>query len=275
MGKASKRYVLLHWPRSSWRVPRHMSAGMTEELGEAIRTAIAAEIHVALVDGDNLALTCDGIVADLSDPVDLTRALAHLASGGALNGTRDTRTIILCCTDSKQDACCARYGFATYKALLAEADQTRFRILQATHLGGCRFAASLVVLPARHRYGRIEPGHVPQFLQSLEAGKPFLANYRGSNSLSEAQQVAEHAALSWAAAEKFDGEPELTNIDGNVDDAEGAEIHTIASFKDRKLALHLRRMRFPVNTRCKTLSDERTPQTVLRWVIRSEVSDPG
>lgn len=54
LGPSSKSYVLLHWPRGEWRVPRIKSHNMPEGLGQAILAANAAGIHVALVDGDDV-----------------------------------------------------------------------------------------------------------------------------------------------------------------------------------------------------------------------------
>ncbi|WP_421566492.1 sucrase ferredoxin [Ochrobactrum sp. EDr1-4] len=93
----------------------------------------------------------------------LSEQLNILATGGDLSGERDERITILRCTDGKQDPCCARYGFATCKTLRDHADAQAFRVLQSTHIGGCRFAASLLVFPHRARYGRLEAKDMPNF----------------------------------------------------------------------------------------------------------------
>src|SRR5690606_40962242 len=59
----------------------------------------------------------ENIRADFTDEADLITAIHDYIAGRVFSGTPDERTTILCCTDSRRDACCARYGFSTYKAL--------------------------------------------------------------------------------------------------------------------------------------------------------------
>ncbi|WP_425624575.1 hypothetical protein [Agrobacterium radiobacter] len=117
LGPSSKSYVLLHWPRGDWRVPRIKSNNMPEGLVQAILAANAAGIHVALVDGDDIGFTHQDIVRDHVTPEEAEQLLLHVAAGGVLDGPPDARMTIVCCTDGEQDPCCARYGFATWKAL--------------------------------------------------------------------------------------------------------------------------------------------------------------
>lgn len=263
-GVAAKRYVLLHWPRRHWRVPRTKSAEMSETLSEAIVKANEAGVHVALVDGDDIALSVDGKMLHVASQELSAENLLHIAAGGTLDGEPDARITILCCTDSKQDPCCARYGFSTWKTLKEKADPTKFRVLQSTHLGGCRFAATLIVLPARQRYGRLEPQAVPAFLESLSKGVPFLPAYRGNPTLDAARQVAEHAALTYAVNDgvtevALQENPEFSSDKGN--DAE-----FIAVVSSRRLRVRLARHPLEVNTRCDTIKTGSIDR-VDRWQV--------
>lgn len=263
-GVAAKRYALLHWPRRHWRVPRTTSAEMSETLSDAIVKANEAGVHVALVDGDDIALSVDGKVLPVASQELAAELLLHIASGGTLDGEADTRITILCCTDSKQDPCCAKYGFSTWKALKEEADPGKFRILQSAHLGGCRFAATLIVLPARHRYGRLEPQAVPAFLRCLSKGIPFLPAYRGNPTLDEARQVAEHAALTYVGD---NGATEVAieeSMEFSNDPENDAEF--IAVVSSRRLHIRLARHPFEVNTRCDTIKT-RSGRAVDRWQV--------
>ena len=263
-GVAAKRYALLHWPRRHWRVPRTTSSEMSETLSEAIVKANEAGVHVALVDGDDIALSVDGKVLTVASQELAAEHLLNIASGGALDGVADTRITILCCTDSKQDPCCAKYGFSTWKALKEKADPTKFRVLQSTHLGGCRFAATLIVLPARHRYGRLDPQAVPAFLENLSKGIPYLPAYRGNPTLDEARQVAEHAALTYAGD---DGATEVAlqqSPDFSNDSENDAEF--IAVVSSRRLRVRLASHLFEVSTRCDTIKTGSSP-AVDRWQV--------
>ncbi|MGU3575120.1 sucrase ferredoxin [Brucellaceae bacterium C25G] len=268
MGNAAKRYILLHWPRAHWRVPRTQSHNMPSELADAILVANAAGIHVALVDGDDIALSCDGINITDIEPLAAAKYISHLAAGGELTGEADARVTIVCCTDAKQDPCCARYGFATWKALKVQADPQYFRILQSTHLGGCRFAASLIVLPQRNRYGRLQPENIADFLEQIQKGKTYLPAFRGNPELDAVSQVAEHAALQWAI-DKGLQENKAAFIHPLTEPNDGKNISAYIKIADYELEVLLRKIEFSVNTRCVTLKNENDPTHVMRWVAES------
>lgn len=232
-------------------------------------TAHRAGIHVALVEGDGIALSCENRIVRAVSAEEAATRIEQLASGEAIDGEIDERVTVLCCTDGKQDPCCARFGFATYKALREHADPSIFRVLQSTHLGGCRFAASLLVLPSRERYGRLEPGDVPDFLKSLRGGLPFLKAYRGNPQLDAASQVAEHAALSFVSDLGLRvpvSSVQLSRVGSSVDQIDGpAEF--MACVDSLKLHIRLRQSAFKVNTRCSTVGQSTTE--TARWSVVS------
>lgn len=272
LGASARSYALLHWPRRHWRVPRTSSHLMPDVLAEAIRGANAVGIHVALVDGDDIAFSHNGLIRRAATPGEAADLLRTIAADGVWEGEQDPRITVICCTDGKQDPCCALYGFATWKALRQAADPAVFRILQSTHLGGCRFAASLVMLPERARYGRLEPGQVADFLSCLEGGVPYLPAYRGNPALDAPQQAAEHAILTWAAREGISGE---ILLDTAPNDAAGCrEVEYSATIAGQAVQVSLVNRVFTTNTRCETI-DAGSPARVARWVasaVRAESS---
>jgi hypothetical protein len=263
--------VLLHWPRGDWRVPRVKSHLMPEGLGQAILATNAAGIHVALVDGDDIGFTHQGVVRNHVTPEEAQQLLLHIAGGGVLEGTHDPRLTIVCCTDGKQDPCCARYGFATWKALRQAADPTRFRILQSTHLGGCRFAASLVVLPQRARYSRLEPSQVGDFLNCLEQGVPYLPAYRGNPSYDAAAQTAEITLLEWAGQRGMRGHVTLHRMESEISSPE--QVHFHATIGTQRATVIVERPEFAVNTRCVTIGEPEGTKNVARWVATSVLAE--
>lgn len=271
LGPSSKSYVLLHWPRGDWRVPRIKSHGMSEGLGQAILAANAAGIHVALVDGDDIRFTHQDTVRDHVTPEEAEQLLMHIAGGGVLEGIHDPRLTIVCCTDGKQDPCCARYGFATWKALRQEADPNRFRILQSTHLGGCRFAASLVVLPQRARYSRLEPLQVGDFLDCLEQGIPYLPAYRGNPSYDAPAQTAEIALLEWAGQRGITGAVTLHKTESDISNPD--QVHFHATIGTQHATVTVERPEFAVNTRCVTIGEPAGTKNVARWVATSVLAE--
>ncbi|MCO5731574.1 sucrase ferredoxin [Rhizobium sp. SSA_523] len=271
LGPSAKAYVLLHWPRGDWRVPRVQSHLMPEGLERAILAANAAGTHVALVDGDDIGFTHQDSVRDHVTPEEAEQLLLHLAGGGVLQGRHDPRLTILCCTDGKQDPCCARYGYATWKALRQAADPNRFRILQSTHLGGCRFAASLVALPQRARYGRLEPSQVGDFLKTLEQGLPYLPAYRGNPSYEAPAQTAEIAVLDWAGQHGVAGNVTLQAMESEISSPEQMRFH--ATIGAHRATVTVERQEFAVNTRCVTIGAAQDANTVARWVAASVVAE--
>lgn len=207
-GWLSPRFLMMAWPKGKWRVPRFQSVDMSPELSEALRGAMQSELtdnSVELVEGSpgrvlpTLLAYPEGRSVSPASETETVALINAWTEGGPLPGMPDGRITILCCTDAKRDACCARFGFATFKALVAAADPARFNILQCTHLGGCRFAASLVVLPQGQRYGRLSPDEVGAFLVALDRHEVYLPASRGNPLLDEPAQAAELAVMRWGA----------------------------------------------------------------------------
>ncbi|MBN15230.1 sucrase ferredoxin [Pelagibacterium nitratireducens] len=271
-GNAPGRVLLLAWPRGKWRTPRWESADMSELLAASIHNAAKSGLHVALVDrvGDSEALPRlmaqpEGVFADFESEAALIAAIDGYADGKMFPGQTDPRTTILVCTDSRRDACCARYGFSTYKALVAIADRNKFNIVQATHLGGCRFAASLVVMPDRQRYGRMTAGQAPAFLEALSRGEVFLPAYKGRTDLPEPVQVAELAALEWAAAHSASmRQVRVLPFEMPDDPVEGHELTVRAAVRDTELDIRLKAQTYMVQGNCGVVADG-GGSNVLRW----------
>jgi hypothetical protein len=65
-------------------------------------------------------------------------------------------------------------------------------VWQTTHLGGHRFAPTLVVLPQGLCYGRVEEGEVAALAAAVRQGEVFrLDRLRGRTALSRPEQMAE------------------------------------------------------------------------------------
>lgn len=117
-------------------------------------------------------------------------------------GERIERPLVACCTHGVRDACCARFGTALVRALRASAAGTgaQVEVREASHLGGDRFAPTVLVLPSGHMYGHLEPRDAPALLEAARGGAPLHACFRGSLWLDPLEQLAEVAALDAARA---------------------------------------------------------------------------
>lgn len=112
-------------------------------------------------------------------------------------GALDPAPIYLVCAHSKHDACCALRGRSVAAALAAVRPG---RVFECSHLGGDRFAANVLVLPAGLLYGRVLPFAAAEFVVAAEADEVVGALLRGRIGLPPAAQAAlaygyEHLAL--------------------------------------------------------------------------------
>ena len=273
-GDAPQRILMLAWPRGRWRAPRWESVGMSQELSATLHAAANSGLHVALVDKTEAPGTLptlhalpEGIAADFSDEGALVAAIRNYMDGILFDGRHDKRPVVLCCTDSRRDACCARHGFSTYKGLVAASDPARLHIVQATHLGGCRFAASLIVMPHRQRYGRMTAEHARDFVAALERGEIYLPAYKGRTDQTEAMQVAELAAMTWAESQGMDARAvALDSIAPPSEVFEGATLVVGARVGGAKLAIQLYAESFHVQGNCSIVASGGGGAT-MRWCL--------
>lgn len=273
-GAAPERQLLLYWPHGKWRAPRHESKELSPELAGAIRrSGKEAGLPVLLVDrrlsGEpvpTLLSLPDRIACEPRSEAELIAMIEAAGRGETLAGRHDPRIVILCCTDGKRDPCCAKWGFATYKELVAQADPARFNILETTHQGGCRLAATVTVQPRRERYGRLSAEQVPAFLDAIGNSRKYLPAMRGRGGLSEAAMIAEIAGMTWAEANGFaqsDVVLPRTDFPGPAE-AEGSIVVTVR-VDSRTLAVRLEPMRLLMAGHCDVL-EEGQGKPGYRWV---------
>ncbi len=96
--------------------------------------------------------------------------------------------LLLVCTNGRRDRCCAELGRPVVAAL---AERWPAGTWETTHLGGHRFAATLVALPAGVALGRLDAGSAVLACAELVAGRVPADVLRGRVGLPPAAQVAE------------------------------------------------------------------------------------
>jgi len=96
--------------------------------------------------------------------------------------------VALVCTHGRHDVCCAVRGRPVAAVL-----ETHWpgRVWECSHLGGDRFAASVVLLPHGLCYGRVEPSDVPRLLAAHEQRRVVPELLRGRSSLDRPAQAAQ------------------------------------------------------------------------------------
>ena len=112
---------------------------------------------------------------------------------------------IFICTHGRHDKCCAKFGQEL-------ADKMRYHVLrqkaavevwESSHLGGHRFAATMIDFPTGRAYGRLRPEAIPNFLESRKQGLVYGSAYRGSVFLTDLEQVAEAHAQHFCCVQQW------------------------------------------------------------------------
>jgi hypothetical protein len=96
-----------------------------------------------------------------------------------------TTPMYIVCTNGLRDPCCARNGLVVYHML---AERAASSVWQATHLGGHRLAANLVVLPHGLFYGRVTADDISDVLKPDHI---HLRAFRGRTCYDAPAQAAE------------------------------------------------------------------------------------
>jgi hypothetical protein len=122
--------------------------------------------------------------------LDVPAQVQALRAGEPIVGAATpAQPLVLVCTNGRRDVCCAKLGAPVAQAL---AQQDGLEVWQTTHLGGHRFAATLLQLPEGICYGRLEPHDAPPLAEAIRSGRLYrLDRLRGRTALSEAAQAAE------------------------------------------------------------------------------------
>lgn len=94
----------------------------------------------------------------------------------------------LVCTNGRRDQCCAETGRPVARAL---AERWPEQTWETTHLGGHRFAATLLALPSGVTLGRLDEGTARAACARIAAGGHPVAHSRGLAGLDPRAQVAD------------------------------------------------------------------------------------
>jgi hypothetical protein len=185
----------------------HMEAGTARELG---RLAAAADTHVLLIrrPGRHPSALHSGeprawALADTSpgaervvwgswrDPAELLRLDLSAAAASDPAGPSGPQRLALVCTNGKRDQCCAVRGRPVAAAI---ADGTDWDTWECSHLGGHRFAATIMLLPTGDMFGWLNPESAIEVTRRFTAGQIMLSHYRGRCGQPVPVQAALHAA---------------------------------------------------------------------------------
>ena len=116
--------------------------------------------------------------------------LAQVVRDGAHPDATPVREpLYLVCCHGKRDRCCAKFGVALYHTVCGASPD---RAWHTTHLGGHRFAATMVVLPHGICYGRLDASEGARVVSAHERGECYEpSRMRGRSAYEPPVQAAE------------------------------------------------------------------------------------
>lgn len=118
------------------------------------------------------------------------REYLDLDLGGG-DGVRSEDPLVAVCAHGKHDQCCAVRGRAAAAAIAASYPEI---VWECSHLGGDRFAATMLILPEGLCYGRADSTDAAEFLRLYFDGRLDDRYLRGRTSVPHAVQAAQHFA---------------------------------------------------------------------------------
>ena len=102
-------------------------------------------------------------------------------------GRPDPDPLYLVCSHGRHDPCCGQRGRPVVASLALNRPG---RVWQASHLGGCRFAPTVLVLPLGLMYGRVPHTAAGALVDATEAGEVLGELLRGRIGIPPAAQAA-------------------------------------------------------------------------------------
>ncbi len=149
-------------------------------------------VFVALTGPD-----CDAVVRldvpslEALAEIDLPSVVETIRAGGVPQGGRRVEEpAVWVCVHGKRDRCCAKFGVPVYEAAAA---LDGVDVWQTSHLGGHRFAATLLCLPTGLCYGRLKADDVEPLVRNHTQGRVHdLTLFRGRTCWSAPGQAAVH-----------------------------------------------------------------------------------
>jgi hypothetical protein len=134
---------------------------------------------------------------------------------GEVNGPRDyldialtgsdgqvsTAPLVAVCAHGKHDQCCAVRGRGAAAAIAARYPEFTW---ECSHLGGDRFAATMLVLPAGLCYGRVDSTDAAELVRLYIDGRLDNRFLRGRTSLPHAVQAAQYFAREQSGEDRIE-----------------------------------------------------------------------
>ncbi|MGU3290845.1 sucrase ferredoxin [Williamsia sp. M5A3_1d] len=175
-----------------------------------------------------------------------TRPVGSVLYGGEVSGPEDYLKLPLdgsagsivdgplaaVCAHGRHDRCCAVRGRAATADLAAVRPEITW---ECSHLGGDRFAATMIVLPDGLSYGRVDTGDMADLMARHDQGRVAADLLRGRTCVPHVVQAAQHFARAHTGDDRIEAFAPIEVFD----DRETARV-TLDAGDDRRAVVTLR-----------------------------------
>lgn len=183
------------------------------------------------------------------------------------------RPLTFVCTHGSRDACCATIGRPVYEAVLASVpDDERSLVWEVSHIGGHRFAPTILSLPAALVHGRLDAAEAIAMRAEAAEGRVHLDGFRGRSGYPAPLQVAGIAVRRAFDIRDTDGVDVLRVVNGRavpaplsivfIDDHMETEVR---HDDGRTWRVHVQRTQLPG---MRAESCGKAPEPVFTWTVR-------
>jgi len=186
---------------------------------------------------------------------------------------------IFICTHGRHDKCCAKFGqeLADKMRYHVSRQKTAVEVWDSSHLGGHRFAATMIDFPTGRAYGHLSADELPNYLASRKAAQVYGRAYRGSVFLSGLEQVAEAHVQHFCFSQEWRCQPQIRKVEKIIDSKFRclAVLHAAESSVDSQknipdeLVFNFKLTGFESPSGCDALEE---PQLRSCWVLESTES---
>ncbi|MCQ4044814.1 sucrase ferredoxin [Streptantibioticus rubrisoli] len=151
--------------------------------------------------------------AEVADPAELLALdFARLGRGDGcgFGAPHQGEPLALVCTNAKRDRCCALRGrpLATELATSGVGE-----VWEVTHLGGHRFAPTMLVLPYGYAYAHLDAARAKGIVAAVRDGRMVLDHCRGRSAFERPAQAAELAVRSLTAEDRAEALTAATTVE--------------------------------------------------------------
>jgi hypothetical protein len=191
--------------------------------------------------------------------VDAARDFLDLSLDGS-DGDQSSGPLVAICAHGKHDQCCAVRGRAAADAIAGAYPEFTW---ECSHLGGDRFAATMLVLPEGLCYGRVDLADAAELVRLYLDGRLDDRFLRGRTSVPHAAQAAQHFAREAYGDDRIDTLHPLS-----VEPGEGTTRVVLAADTGPVEVLLNVSMSEPLFSQCRAVAAGRVRTYTLRSITR-------